>query len=177
MYGTHTVFPTLIGSFHFPPVDYQHGRCELNCKAIAQPMQPQQPAAVRPLVPVLSMSIDKQSLIPGNSSQQQFNQLCLFHHCPLANSHQFLDNGITRLTSVTIDVEDHQVVIKVFSPGRLNTKREQKRFILHLGCLISYSSRLLKEDTLEQLGKEVICFDLQFDVGYMKGAQKICFSM
>ena len=29
---------------------------------------------------------------------------------------------------------------------------------------------------MEQLGKNVVCFDLQFDVGYMMGAQKISFS-
>jgi len=34
----------------------------------------------------------------------------------------------------------------------------------------------LKEEILEQLGKSVVCFDLQFDVGYTMGAQKISFS-
>jgi len=34
----------------------------------------------------------------------------------------------------------------------------------------------LKEEILEQLGKKVVSFDLEFDVGYMIGAQRISFS-
>ena len=34
----------------------------------------------------------------------------------------------------------------------------------------------LKEEILEQLGKSIVCFDLEFDVEYMMGTQKISFS-
>ena len=34
----------------------------------------------------------------------------------------------------------------------------------------------LKEEILGQLGKSIVCFDLEFDVGYMMGTQKISFS-
>ena len=33
-----------------------------------------------------------------------------------------------------------------------------------------------KEIILEQLGKNVVCFSLEFDVGYIVGSSKICFS-
>lgn len=66
-----------------------------------------------------------------------------------------------------------QVVIKVINP---TCKREYKCFNLILHDLSSITLRSLKEEVLEQLGKNVICFDLKFDIGYMKGAQKISFS-
>ena len=70
------------------------------------------------------------------------------------------------------DIE-HQLVIRVFSP---TAKLEYKSYLLNLKGFASYRLRSLKEEILEQLGKKVICFDLEFDVGYMKGTQRICFS-
>ena len=69
--------------------------------------------------------------------------------------------------------EHCEIMIKVFSPI---AKREYKSYVLHLKRVSSYCLRSLKEQIFEQLGKRVICFDLKFDVGYIKGTQKICFS-
>jgi len=64
------------------------------------------------------------------------------------------------------------VVIKVINP---NCKREYKFFNLNLHHLSSITLRSLKEEVLEQLGKSIVCFDLKFAIGYMKGVQKISF--
>ena len=65
------------------------------------------------------------------------------------------------------------MVIKVINP---NCKCEYKFFNLNLHHLSSITLRSLKEEVLEQLGKNIVCFNLKFDIGYMKGAQKINFS-
>ena len=173
VHGVRAVF----GSFHSLPVD---GNINSIVRQLSSQCRQQQPAAVRPLVPVPSEPISQQWLIPGNSSQQQPTEVqplvpASVASYPMARQESPIpSNDIPRPSSATIAV-DHPVVIKVYSPDRPNAKRVHKRFMLYLGCLTSYSSRSLKEEILEQLGKEVICFDLQFDVGYMKGAQRICF--
>ena len=67
----------------------------------------------------------------------------------------------------------NRIVIKVFKP---NTKREFKSYIIHLERVGSFQLRSLKEEILEQLGKKVVSFNLEFDVDYMMGTQRICFS-
>ena len=69
------------------------------------------------------------------------------------------------MTSVSIP-------IKVFNPVR---KRESKTFLLNLHIERIGNLKCLREDILEQLGKRVVKFDLQFDVGYCCGSRKICF--
>ena len=45
--------------------------------------------------------------------------------------------------------------------------------LLNLQTLETVES--LREEILEQLGKNVVSFQLNFDVGYMTGNQRICF--
>ena len=63
--------------------------------------------------------------------------------------------------------------IKVINPER---KRDAKNFVLRAiepETLETVES--LREEILEQLGKNVVSFQLNFDVGYMAGNQRICF--
>ena len=66
-----------------------------------------------------------------------------------------------------------QFVIKVINP---NSKRDFKTYTIRLKQVRSMTLKSLKEEILEQLGKSIVCFDLEFDVGYMMGTQKISFS-
>lgn len=54
------------------------------------------------------------------------------------------------------------------------SKHDFKSFIIHLEHASSFILRSLKA-ILEQLCKKVVCFNSEFDVGYMMGTQKICF--
>ena len=60
--------------------------------------------------------------------------------------------------------------IKVINPER---KRDAKKFILR--AFEPQTLESLREEVLEQLGKNVVSFQLNFDVGYMTGNQRICF--
>ena len=67
----------------------------------------------------------------------------------------------------TIDIP-----IKVVNP---TNKRESKTYMLSLQLEKITSLNCLREYILEQLGKSVVSFSLQFDVGYFAGIHKICF--
>ena len=70
-------------------------------------------------------------------------------------------------------VIEHDFPIKVINPDR---KRDAKTFILRgvqpptIGTLVT-----LRQCIFEQLGKDVVSFQLKFDVGYMNGNKRICF--
>ena len=64
------------------------------------------------------------------------------------------------------------IPIKVVNP--IN-KRESKTYMLSLQLEKMASLKSLREQILEQLGKSVVSFSLQFDVGYFSGTHKICF--
>ena len=69
--------------------------------------------------------------------------------------------------------ESVSMTIKVFNPSR---KRECKTFVLSLKVNNMISVRALREEVLKQLGKQTISFDLNFDIGYISGSQKVSFS-
>ena len=63
--------------------------------------------------------------------------------------------------------------IRVINPQR---KRDSKTFILKDVQLLGFGTvKSLREEILEQLGKSIVSFELNFDVGYMTGNQRICF--
>ena len=63
--------------------------------------------------------------------------------------------------------------IKVINPER---KRDAKKFILRaIEPQTLETVESLREEILEQLGKNMVSFQLNFDVGYMTGNQRICF--
>ena len=63
--------------------------------------------------------------------------------------------------------------IRVINPER---KREAKTFILKGIELETFGTvKNLREEILEQLGRNVVSFMLDFGVGYMAGNQRICF--
>lgn len=64
------------------------------------------------------------------------------------------------------------IPIKVLNPCR---KRESKSYMLNLNINSTHNLKHLREEILEQLGKELVSFDLKFDVGYFVAARKICF--
>ena len=74
----------------------------------------------------------------------------------------------TKSTSVDL-------AIKVIIP---KCKREAKTYILHSISVNNITTlKRLKEIILEQLGKSVVSFRLDFDVGYVvSGTNRICFS-
>ena len=64
--------------------------------------------------------------------------------------------------------------IRVINP---KYKREAKTYVLHSVPMTHITTlKRFKEIILEQLGKNVVCFSLEFDVGYIVGSSKICFS-
>ena len=65
-----------------------------------------------------------------------------------------------------------EVPIKVFSP---NKKREFKTYMLSVSKDFS-SLKHLRTEILDQLGKDIVTFDLSFDVGYLSGTHKIVFT-
>ncbi len=65
------------------------------------------------------------------------------------------------------------VSIRVINPER---KRDAKMFILKSIELTTFRTvKGLREEILEQLGKNVVSFQLDFDISYMTGNQRICF--
>jgi len=63
--------------------------------------------------------------------------------------------------------------IRVINPER---KRDAKTFILKGIELETFGTvKNLREEILEQLGRNVVTFMLDFGVGYMAGNQRICF--
>ena len=64
--------------------------------------------------------------------------------------------------------------IRVINP---KYKREAKTYVLHLVPMMHITTlKRFKEIILEQLGKNVVCFSLEFDVGYIVSSSKICFN-
>jgi len=62
------------------------------------------------------------------------------------------------------------IPIRVINPLR---KRAHKTYMLSLCLEATRTLRHLKEEILEQLGKDVVSFDLQFDVGYYVSSARI----
>ena len=62
------------------------------------------------------------------------------------------------------------IPIRVINPLR---KRAYKTYMLSLHLEAMDTLRHLKEEILEQLGKDVVSFDLQFDVGYYVSSARI----
>ena len=63
--------------------------------------------------------------------------------------------------------------IRVINPEH---KRDAKTFILKGIELETFGTvKNLREEILEQLGRNVVSFMLDFGVGYMAGNQRICF--
>ena len=60
---------------------------------------------------------------------------------------------------------------------KLSNKRDSKTYMLNLQLEQLTTLKCLREQILEQLGKSVVSFDLQFDVGYLSGTHKICFAV
>jgi len=69
-------------------------------------------------------------------------------------------------------IQGIQFVIKVINPI---SKCDFRSYTIYLKQMKNITLKSLKEEILEQLGKSVVCFDLQFDVGYIMGVQKISF--
>ena len=73
----------------------------------------------------------------------------------------------------TEDSRVDSIPIKVINPLR---KCESKTYMLNLHVETTTTLKHLREEILEQLGKDVVSFDLQFDVGYLvASSRKICF--
>lgn len=66
-----------------------------------------------------------------------------------------------------------EIPIKVFHPSR---KRESKTYMLNFNVVDIRTLKCLREEILDQLGKNIIKFDLQFNVGYFCGSHKITFT-
>ena len=64
------------------------------------------------------------------------------------------------------------IPIKVINPSK---KRESKTYMLNIPIDRMDNLKTLREYILEQLGKNVVSFDLHFDVGYFSSTHKICF--
>ena len=64
------------------------------------------------------------------------------------------------------------IPIKVINPSK---KRESKTYMLNIPTDQVHNLKTLRELILEQLGKNVVSFDLHFDVGYFSSTHKICF--
>lgn len=78
----------------------------------------------------------------------------------------------TTLPSAINESTSMELTIRVVTP---KNKRNAKTYVLHSVPLVT-SLKGLKEVILEQLGKKVVCFDLEFDVGYSVGSKRISFS-
>ena len=63
------------------------------------------------------------------------------------------------------------IAIKVINPS----KKRANTYMLNIPIDQMDSLKSLCEHILEQLGKNVVSFDLQFDVGYYSSTHKICF--
>ena len=66
------------------------------------------------------------------------------------------------------------IPIRVINPKK---KRDVKTYILKdIQPQMIRTLKCLREEILEQLGKGVVSFQLNFDVGYMSGSHRICFT-
>ena len=65
------------------------------------------------------------------------------------------------------------IPIRVVNPKQ---NRDVKTYILkNVSPRMIQTLKDLREEILEQLGKDVVNFSLKFDVGYMSGGHRICF--
>ena len=65
------------------------------------------------------------------------------------------------------------IPIKVVNPVK---RRQSKTYMLNLSLRDMGNLQHLREEILEQLGKNIVSFCLNFDVGYCTGSHKICFT-
>ena len=79
-------------------------------------------------------------------------------------------DAVVAQASKSLDTFD--IPIKVINPSN---KRESKTYMLSLQLEKMATLKCLREHILDQLGKGVVKFNLQFDVGYFSGTHKICF--
>ena len=80
-------------------------------------------------------------------------------------------DAVVAHASKSLDTFD--IPIKVINPSN---KHESKTYMLSLQLEKMGTLKCLREHILDQLGKGVIKFNLQFDVGYFSGTHKICLS-
>ena len=79
---------------------------------------------------------------------------------------------VTNQQSTESTLSPIDIPIKVINPSK---KRESKTYMLNIPIDHIHNLKSLCEHILEQLGKNVVSFDLQFDVGYFSSTHKICF--
>ena len=88
-------------------------------------------------------------------------------HVSVASPHLINVSQVSASTSGSPD-QSLSIPIKVINPLR---KRECKSYLLTLNMENITNLSSLKEEILEQLGKTVVSFDMQFDVGHFSGSQ------
>ena len=79
---------------------------------------------------------------------------------------------VTNQQSTESNLSPIGIPIKVINPSK---KRESKTYMLNIPIDHIHNLKSLCEHILELLGKNVVSFDLQFDVGYFSSTHKICF--
>ena len=87
-----------------------------------------------------------------------------------------IEPGLGSLSQSCSGSCDHMtdIPIRVINPKK---KRDAKTYILkNIQPQTIRTLKCLREEILEQLGKSVVSFQLNFDVGYMSGNQRICFT-
>ena len=118
---------------------------------------------------VNSTSVTTQVSLPGRSHPG--NSLAPSSSTKPTTSSSGSSYQVSDTTTGSVPVD---LTIKVINPKH---KRETKTYILRSVTLNSVTTlKRLKEIVFEQLGKNVVCFSLHFDIGYVKGSSKICFS-
>ena len=95
-----------------------------------------------------------------------------------ARSTANISSGVSSIGSATI-CNSHPVKrldsipIKVLNAAR---KRDSKNYMLNLDLTSLSKLKYLREEILEQLGKDVVSYNMKFSVGYYVSSRKICFS-
>ena len=82
------------------------------------------------------------------------------------------EDTVTNQQSTESNLSPIGIPIKVINPSK---KRKSKTYMLNIPIDHIHNLKSLCEHILEQLGKNVVSFDLQFDVGYFSSTHKICF--
>jgi len=81
--------------------------------------------------------------------------------------------GVKLLASTSTGKKLDSILIKVMNVTR---KQDSKMYMLNLNMESLHKLKDLREDTLDQLGKEIVPHDLKFSVGYYLGSHHICFA-
>ena len=95
-----------------------------------------------------------------------------------ARSTANISNGVSSIGTATI-CNNHPVKrldsipIKVLNAAR---KRDSKNYMLNLDLTSLSKLKYLREEILEQLGKDVVSYNMKFSVGYYVSSRKICCS-